>query len=176
VDVSTSVPDVTAVDPLLGAKRRGSRYLTVAFSTVAAGFIVLSLGQLTMAVFGVGPEFFRAPPPTPLAASPCTEELQGLAASVERAVGAASRAPSEGDATATYRRALSPAWDDEAGAARRCNSVPHGAEALAAVLRLRQAGEEAARRQVIELGPVRHEVSAYLGGPESVPEGAGATR
>jgi hypothetical protein len=149
-------------DPLETARKRGSRYLTIAFATFATAFMLLSVGQLVMGVFGVGFDAFRLPGPAPLAAGACAGELRGLEAAIGRALGAASRAGTDEKAVTTYRSALSPEWDEETAVATTCDAEPHGREAYAAVLRLRRGGEDLARRQVVELAPLRQNVSAYL--------------
>jgi hypothetical protein len=157
-----SSPD-SSRDPLEKARKRGSRYLTAAFVTFATAFMLLSVGQLVMGVFGVGFETFRLPGPAPLGAGACAGELRGLDAAIGRALGAASRVGTDDKALTAYRSALSPEWDEETDVARTCDGEPHGREAYAAVLRLRRGGEDLARRQVVELAPLRQNVSAYLG-------------
>ena len=159
-------PDTPRSQPaaaqLEAARKRGSRYLTAAFATFATAFMLLSVGQLVMGVFGIGLDAARIPGPAPLSQGACAEQLRGLRGAVERALGAAARAGSEEQASTTYQRDLAPEWDLEAEVVKQCDGEPHGRDAYGAVLRLRRAGEDLARRQVIELSPLRQNVSAYL--------------
>jgi hypothetical protein len=150
-------------DALAAARKRGSRYLTIAFSLFASAFMLLSVGQLVMGVFGVGFDAFRLPGPAPLAGGACASELRGLNDAVGRALSAASRAGTDEQAvTMAYRSALSPEWDEEPAVVRACDAEPNGREAYGAVLRLRHAGEGLVRRQVVELAPLRQNIAAYL--------------
>lgn len=159
---TTEVPDAPDPLALALARKRGSRYLTGAFATFATAFMLISVAHIVMGVFGIGFDAFRMPGPSPLGGGACADALRGLEASVERALGAAARAPTEAEATKVYAASLSPEWDDETGVVARCDRERGGPEAYGAVLRLRRAGEDVARRQVIELGPLRQTVSAYL--------------
>jgi hypothetical protein len=89
--------------------------------------------------------------------------LRGLSAAVERALAASGRISDEGRATARFREALLPEWDKEGAIGAQCAREAGGSEAVAIVLRLRLAGEELARRQAGELGPIRQDLEAYLG-------------
>jgi hypothetical protein len=156
-----SQPDVSS-DGLEAARKRGSRYLTAAFATFATVFMLLSVAQLVMGVFGVRVGSSGLVGPAPLPAGACATGLRGLDGAIGRALGAASRVGTDHEAVAAFRSALSPEWDREPDVARACEAEPHGSEAYAAVLRLRRGGEDLARRQVVELAPLRQNVSAYL--------------
>lgn len=158
---SPAPPPAAGPDPLLAARKRGRRYISIAFVSFAAAFMLLSVAQLVMGVFGEGLEIFRQPAPAPIAAGPCADGLRSLQTAVERALGSAAHADTDDRAAADYRTALAPEWDRHEEVERSCND-PQRRDAYAAVLRFRQAGEHLARRQVVELAPLRQDIRAYL--------------
>jgi hypothetical protein len=133
----------------------GRKYVLAGFVVLAAIFVVLTTVEITEGVFGS-----TAPPS--LAEGACSQELRNLATAVERAIAASARLPSGEGAAARYREALLPEWAREGAIEARCASEPTGSDAFATVLRLRIGGEELARRQAGELGPVRRTLAAYL--------------
>jgi hypothetical protein len=158
-------------DPLEPARRRGKRYIIIAFVAFSAAFILSSIAQLVSGVFGAGSDVLPQTRTGSLASGRCARELRALTSAVERAIVSAVPASGEAKARAAYRAALAPEWNDEADVEQRCSGDPHGTDAYAAVLRLRRAGEDFARRQVVELAPLRQDVAAHLGpwvGPEEV--------
>jgi hypothetical protein len=155
--------EISEDDPhIVAARKRGSRYLTIVFGAFAIAFIVISVAELIGAVFGVGLPIAGVTAPSNLPAGSCVERLKELQAAVDRAVASASRATSDDEAAAAYRRALSPEWDEARAGSDPCAADAPSQDALAAVVRLRRAGEEVARRQAVELGPLRQDVAAYL--------------
>lgn len=133
----------------------GRKYVLAGFVALAAIFVVLTTAEITEGVFG------STAPPT-LAGGACSEELQGLAIAVERAISASARLPSGDGAAPQYREALLPEWAKEGAIEAQCASEPAGSDAFATVVRLRLGGEELARRQAGELGPIRRTLAAYL--------------
>jgi hypothetical protein len=133
----------------------GRKYVLAGFVALAASFVVLTTVEITEGVFG-------STPPAPLADGACSQQLRGLAMAVERGIAASARLPSGEGAAAQYREALLPEWAEEGAIEARCASEPTGSDAFATVLRLRRGGEELARRQAGELGPIRRTLGAYL--------------
>ena len=151
-----------ADDGLEAARRRGKRYTAAAFVSFAAIFVVLSSYELVAAAYGLGITPLPAGTPKAVGASACASELRGLTSAVERALAAALVAPNEAQADADFQAALLPEWDRRDAIERTCKDSPQGRDALAAVERLRRAGEGLVHRQAVELGPPRRDVAAYL--------------
>jgi hypothetical protein len=141
-------------------RRLGRKYVLVGFVTLASIFVALTTLEIARAVFGAGVGIRESVMPALLADGVCSDDIRGLAAAVERAIAASSRIPS--DAGTQYCNALRPEWLNERAIAAQCASEPAGADAFATVLRMRLAGEELARRQAGELGPIRRTLAAYL--------------
>jgi hypothetical protein len=147
------------------AKVVGRRIIISAFITLATVFIGLSAIQIIPAALGVsrddGPIFGKA---APLSAA-CVSGVSRLNAALDR--GAASvvtnSAAKEDEASAAFRASLSPEWDGAAAVESACASEPRGRDAYAALVRLREAREHAARRDAVEIAPLRRDVAAYLG-------------
>ncbi len=143
------------------AQRRAKRYVAAAFVTFAAIFVGASGLQLVGAVFGTNAPV-RGETPAPLSRGSCAQSLLGLSRAVERAIAVSLHAADEAHALETFSSSLSPEWDREKAVESGCAAEPRGRDAYAAVLRLRRAGEGFARRQVVELAPLRRDVAAYL--------------
>jgi hypothetical protein len=147
-------------DPRAAARLRGKRFALGVYGTFASAFVALCTWQLVSGVFNVG-----AAPLTvhgSLPSDACSQDLRALRAALDRALAASVTASDDATALATYRRALSPEWDGEKTAADRCAKEPLGTEAYAALLRLRLAQEAQLRRQIVEMGPIRRDLAAYL--------------
>ncbi len=148
------------------AGRRGKRIMTLAFITFATVFVLSTTYQVMGALFSIGARARPESGARALVRGDCTSSLRALSGAVDRAVGAAARDLDESVAAADFRAALEPEWGEgEERAQRECAGVPGGDDAYAAVLRLRRAGEGLTRRQVVELGTLRRDVSAYLPAP-----------
>jgi hypothetical protein len=163
---------MTPADPLSRARlawRRAAIGLLFATATV---FIGVSAVQIIPAVFGAG-----AKPLAPDSATgrECAKGLRDLEHALDRATeqamvgGAAAGAHAAGStnddqeaALSAFRDRLRPEWDTQAAIADKCKASPHGAEAFAALARLRRADEGLVRRQAVEVLPLRRDVAAYL--------------
>jgi hypothetical protein len=142
-------------------RRLGRKYVLGVFVALASLFVVVTTLEITLEVFGRGLHGSLAAPIPGQGA--CSEDLRRLAGAVERAIAASGRTLDEGRATTRYREALKPEWDKEGAIEGVCAGEAGGSDAVAAVVRLRLAGEEVARRQASELGPIRQDLEAYLG-------------
>jgi hypothetical protein len=144
-------------------RRLGRKYVTVVFGVVALGFMALTTHQLVVGVFGVDARPLPSSEDEQGPGVTCAARLRGMEAAVERGIAAAAHAPDETAASARYRSALAPEWDDSAAVESTCEKeIPGGIDALATVNRLRVAGEQLARRHASELAPLRHDVATYL--------------
>ena len=141
---------------------------------ISAVFVVLSTQQIIDAVFGMGvsplpglssTSTSTSTSPAPVSGGACAGGIRRLDAALDRAasLAAAARSASEEAAMNAFRASLSPDWDGQAAVFASCASEPHGPDAVAALLRLRMGLEQVVRRQAVEIAPLRHDVSAYLG-------------
>ena len=104
-----------------------------------------------------------APKAEPNASRACAEGIGAMAAAVDVAAAAAATSGDDTAATARFRESLAGAWDPrEKATEAACSGIPRGHDVFAAVLRLREAQEGFVRRQVVEIAPLRRDVSAYL--------------
>jgi hypothetical protein len=129
------------------------------FVAFAAAFVMLSLRGIIRGVFGTDAAPVAA---VPVAAGNCADRIAQAARALDRGVAAAAVARTEADALARFRGALSPDWDHEGDLAEACDGLPHGADARAALLRLRRVEEGAVGRSAVDTGPARAELEAYL--------------
>jgi|SRR5580658_2028889 hypothetical protein len=139
-------------------RRLGRRYVTAAFGVLAGVFMVSTTQQLLFAVFGVdaGPVARTGP------RGNCGNHLRAMTSAIDRAISVSARAEDEARATLQYRATLAPEWNDMAAIESFCAEEERGVDALAAVVRLRVAGEQLARRHARELAPLRRDVASYL--------------
>jgi len=155
----------------------GRRYTLAVFGIVTGAFVIATTWQITAAVFGgdaaplsgtsaEGNARGGSGPGVPPGG--CEGDLRALHAAAERAIVASATAPDEEGARRAYRAALAPEWDGLGATRERCAPAPHGGDALAAVERFRQAGEELAMRRARDLGPMRKDLAAYLP-PDGLP-------
>ncbi len=156
-------------DAVAVARRRGRRAVLATFLFFTVAFIAISATEIISTALGS--------PVTPIAAitgkddtsadpvksRECADGVHSLASAVDLAAAAALASPDEKTATTRFRESLAGVWDpNEKPTEASCNSVPRGRDAFAAVLRLREAQEGFIRRQVVEIAPLRRDVSAYL--------------
>jgi hypothetical protein len=161
-------PEKTPEKPKVDARRRGKRIIAAGFVTLATVFIGLSALEIIPQVFGWGvqPLPVAAGPRSPAPGPACAEGVAQLAAALDRGLAAASgmRTADEEAAVASFHASLSPEWDGEANVAASCSSgPPRGADAFAALLRLKLAEEHFVRKNVVEIAPLRRDIAAYLG-------------
>jgi hypothetical protein len=128
------------------------------FTAFAAVFILFSTRSIIWGVFGLDAPVAAAAP----AGRACAEKIAGLARALDRRMAATSGARSEPEALARMHAALAPEWDTEAETAAACADDPRGADAWAALLRLKRAEEGAAGRRAALTGPMHRELEAYL--------------
>ena len=155
-------PTPTARPSPAAARIRSAVY--GAFVAFAAAFVLLSVKELVVEVFGYrAAPVAEAPPGTPERA--CADGIRELSRALDRGALAAAGATDEKDAVARLGRALSPEWDRdrEQALAATCTREPNGAEAWAALLRLRRAEEGAAGRHAVLVGPLKAAVARLAG-------------
>jgi hypothetical protein len=129
------------------------------FVAFSAAFVLLSTWQIMIGVFGAAIAPVQVTQP---AGKACAEGIHELERALDRGVAAATGAKSSADAEAKMRAALSPEWDKEQAVDATCAGDPHGADAWAALLRLRRAEEGAAGRRTVVVAPLRQDLDAYL--------------
>jgi hypothetical protein len=140
---------------LSGKRIRTAVYgMYVAF---AAAFVLSSAGSVIWGLFGA-----EAAPTTAPAGRACGAAIARLAQALDRGVAATSAARTDVDALARMRAALVPEWDAEADGAATCAEDPHGADAWAALLRLKRAEEGAVASRAAHTGSAHRELEAYL--------------
>jgi hypothetical protein len=125
---------------------------------LAAAFVLSSARSVVWGLFGLE----AAPTATAPAGRACGEAIARLARALDRGVAATSAARTDVEALAQMRAALAPEWDAEASGAATCAEDPHGADAWAALMRLRRAEEGAVASRAAQTGPVHRELEAYL--------------
>jgi hypothetical protein len=167
-DAAPSAPSAPK-GPLSARERRVRAAVYAVYGAFATAFVILSTWQIIAQVFG----FTAAPltagvPAPPSTAGPCAEGIRAFSAALDRGVAASSTARTEAEALAQMRAAM-PEWEREAAIASTCGADPRGAEAWAALLRLRRAEEGAAGRRVVDVAAVRRDVEAYVG-PDRRPQ------
>lgn len=154
-----------ASDPSPKTARAHARLRTVvygAYVTFAAVFVLLCVEEIVVGVFGLrAGTIATAPPGSPGHA--CAEGIRDLAKALDRGVLAANAARDEKDAVRRLDAALAPDWDREPALAAACGSDANGAEAWAALLRLKRAEEGAAGRRAVLVGPMREDVARLAG-------------
>ncbi len=145
--------------------RAGARIRTIVYGlyvAFAAAFVLLCVKELVVGVFGMREGTVASAP----AGSPgraCADGIGDLLRALDRGVLAASAARDEKDAVTRLDAALAPEWDREAALATTCGADANGAEAWAALLRLRRAEEGAAGRRAVLVGPMRADVARLAG-------------
>jgi hypothetical protein len=157
-------PADPVANAVANAQRLGRRAAHGLILVVAVVFIGSSAWQIVHAIF-VESAAASAPP----ALDP------GCANGVRRLVGALDRAADHAvssaeqpattrpeDVVALFRHQLSPEWDGAGDVERRCAASAAGADAWAALQRLRSAQEQLARQSRAELAPLRHDLAAHL--------------
>jgi len=155
------VTDEAQDDATTKGGRTGKRVAFAVYGVLSAAFILSSTYQLTVEVHGLR----AAPLPThggPGAA--CAAVLRPMAAAIDRAAAKSAAAPDAQKAAASFAAAILPEWStpQTAAATATCDADPLGADALAAVMRLRQARERALLRTAGEVAPARQDVAEYL--------------
>jgi hypothetical protein len=149
-------------DPFAHARRLGRRAAHGLILVVAVLFIGASTSQLVRAIFGG-----VAIPPPALDPS-CAVGLRRLAMALDRAASTSIPAAQESvasppdDPVAVFRLALAPEWDGADAIQRICTSSAGGADAWAALERLRSAQEQLTRRTRADLAPLREDLTAHF--------------
>jgi hypothetical protein len=131
------------------------------FVACAAAFVLLSARAVVWGVFGLDATE-SASTMSASAAPACAEKIGGLARALDRGVAAAASARTQADARARMQAALAPEWDQEAATAATCTQDPRGADAWAALLRLKRAEEDAVERRAQSTGAIHRQLEAYL--------------
>ena len=166
----TLEPDSSATDGAtpgearrLAAARRVKSAVFAAYTAFAILFILLSIKALVLGVFHTDPTKLGGAPPNPTEKT-CADGIRALTAALDRAMVAAAAVHEDAETLAAFRGALSPEWRDQDRLGAVCGSEPRGADAYAALLRLRRAEEGFLGRQVVEIAPLRRDVEAYVPG------------
>lgn len=149
-----------ADDALEHARRRGRRYGTLVVLVVAVAFVLSSTYQIAVAVFSLPGS---APGAAPSRA--CADGVRSLAAALDRASAKASLEHDSAGIDAAFARELDPEWSGAAATERTCGADPAGAEAYAALLRLRRAHETLLHRRQDEVRPLRDGLELRLSPP-----------
>lgn len=157
-------------DELAKTRRRSpgggaKRAVYVAFTLFVLAFVSVSTYEILSVALGFAPAapLDSSGPSGPEASHECTDGVRAMADAVDAAAKRAIAAGTERAATDLFREALADTWNPrEKPTEAACSAVPRGRDAFAAVLRLRQAQEGFVRRQVVEVAPLRRDVSAYL--------------
>jgi hypothetical protein len=141
-------------------KRRVSSVVYAVYVAVTSAFILLSIKALMDGVFHE-PETGSPAAVVASTGKACADGVRTLATALDRGMAAAATAKDEPGAKASFERAISPEWDREAAVGTDCKTDLRGADAFAALLRLRRAEEGFLGRQVVEIAPLRRDVEAY---------------
>ncbi len=140
-------------------KKRARALASGLIAALAVAFIVASVSQISVTIFGT------APPPaasaTPEEAA-CSTKLRALDAALDRASDRASHAPDEAHAREAFATALAPEWNDEDNAERACESSARSKEAWASLTRLRHGLEGRAKRDGRDIAPLRRDFETRL--------------
>lgn len=147
----------------LAVQKRVRSLVYGAYTAFAIVFILLSVKALVAGVFHTDGTPLGGGPATPTEKT-CADGIRALTAALDRAMVAAAAKHEDAEVRAAFGAALSPEWDGEARLGEICRSEPRGADAFAALLRLRRAEEGFLGRQVAEIAPLRRDVEAYLPG------------
>jgi hypothetical protein len=148
-------------DATATAGRSGKRVAFAVYGVRSAAFILSTTYQLTVEAHGL-----RAAPLAthgePSAA--CGAALRPMTLALDRGAASAASSSDEPSAEQAFSAAILPEWSavEVAAATTTCGADPLGADALGAVLRLRQARERALLRTAGELAPTRQDVAEYL--------------
>ncbi len=129
------------------------------FTAFAAAFILLSVKELVVGVWGLRAEPIPENNPADRA---CVEAVRELERALERGVAATAGARNKTEALEKMRAALAPEWDGEPAAAAACAKAPHGAEAWAELLRLRRTEEGVAAKRAVVIAPLRRELARFV--------------
>jgi hypothetical protein len=148
--------------------RRASHGIVIVIAVV---FVGASAAQIIPAVFGWGARTLPVAAP----GSPertCADGIRGLADALDRAGAQAGEsggrtaergAPVERDAAlGMFGRALAVEWPSTSDLEQACRKSDTGADAWAALTRLRRAHEELVLRDLQELSALRHDVAVRL--------------
>ena len=141
-----------------GVRRRVTSLVYAAYVAFTIGFILLCTKSIMAGVFH--PEH-----PQTLdtrAGKACADGVRTLAAALDRGMIAAVSARDEVAASSAFQQAIASDWEREASVGTECKADPRGADAFAALLRLRRAQEGFLGRQLVEIAPLRRDVEAYL--------------
>jgi len=138
------------------AERLGRRVATIVFLAIAVPFAVSSTYQLWRGAF--------VDSLAELEPGGCKDALSKLTAAVERAEKAASTRSRAEEVSAAFSADLKPEWDAAGDAESACKGVAHGADAYAAVVRLRAEAEKTSERRADEIRGTRGIVKNLLGG------------
>jgi hypothetical protein len=146
---------------LARARLRGRRAALGVVFAAAILFIGSSAWQIVHALFAESRDGVLVSPEQ----RACAMGLRDLATALDRAaslVVASSYEVGTNEAVAAFRRGLSPEWNTAVSVERTCATSPEGAEAWAALERLRSAEEQLTRQSRAELGPIRRDLTAHL--------------
>ena len=152
-----------AAPPLTLAQKRATRLVHGLFLALAIVFVGVSACEIIGAALGLFGEALgaEAGPARVAAGRECGEGLRQLAAALERAALEAFTANDETTAISRFHAGLLPEWEGLQAVEARC-ADRRGRDAFAALLRLRRVQEGFVRRQIVEIAPLRRDVSAYL--------------
>jgi hypothetical protein len=141
------------------ARRLGKRIVIAVYGGFAAAFVSLAALQITIQCFAVGAGPIDQ---STAAGAECANGIDKLRQALNRAAARARTASDADDAQNVFRMVLAPDWLDEPAVRARCAADPRGADAFAALLRLRVAEESHAARDAAEMAALRRELAAYL--------------
>jgi hypothetical protein len=139
----------------VASQKAVSRAVYGVFMLITTGFVLASIAQVAGAVFA-GDRVHG------VASAGCAAALREHASALDRALAAAAPAADLKEAERLYQDALGAHAGTNDGDPVACASDPVGADAMAALARLRRATESAVRRQSSALGPVRREVDSFI--------------
>ncbi len=153
--------DVTPEGRLAALRKRVRSIVYGAYVAFAILFILLSITSLVDGVFHTTAAPLSSSTPTP-DTKICVDGVRSLTAALDRGRLAAAAKRESADLKQAFDAALAPDWDDEARLSVACGHDPRGADAFAALLRLRRAEEGFLGREIAEIAPLRRDVEAYL--------------
>jgi hypothetical protein len=154
---AAGLEDASLARARLGGRRAAHGVVLV----VAVLFIGSSAWQIVRALFVESHEGVLVSPEQ----RACALGLRDLASALDRAaslVVASSYEVGTNEAVAAFRRGLSPEWNTAESVQRSCATSPGGADAWAALERLRSAEEQLTRQSRADLGPIRRDLTAHL--------------
>ncbi len=151
------MPRLPPDDSTDAAARRGARLAVGLFVAMSSLFILSSTWQLSKSA--LFPASGRADPSL---VDACAARLRPLRTAVEDALRAAASAPDEHAALVAFEAQLRPSWAAADAVKAECDARKDGADAFAAVARLRAAAGSVARRRALELALARRDVAVFL--------------